>query len=50
MDYYKCEDCGKAFDEFEMDFKAAQEDKKTLCKDCRSQNYNAVTPEFDTEG
>jgi len=35
MDYYKCEKCGKVFDEFEMDFKFAQEQKKTLCKDCK---------------
>lgn len=35
MDYYKCENCGKVFDEFEMNFKAAQKDKKTLCRKCR---------------
>jgi len=34
-DYYKCERCGKVFDEFEMNYKAAQEDKKTLCRECR---------------
>lgn len=35
MDYYKCEQCGKTFDEFEMNYKAAQLDKKCLCRDCR---------------
>lgn len=35
MDYYKCESCKKSFDEFEMNYKAAQEDKKILCESCR---------------
>lgn len=35
MDYYTCESCNKQFDEFEMNFKMAQIDKKTLCKKCR---------------
>lgn len=35
MDYYKCEECGKIFDEFEMNYRAAQEDKKELCRACR---------------
>lgn len=34
-DYYKCEKCGKVFDEFEMNFKAVQIDKKILCRNCR---------------
>ncbi len=34
-DYYKCESCGIVFDEFEMNYKAAQEDKKCLCAKCR---------------
>lgn len=37
MDYYKCEKCGKVFDEFEMDFKFAQEYKKTLCENCKKE-------------
>jgi len=37
MDIYKCEGCGEIFDEFEMNFKAAQEDKKELCRKCRKQ-------------
>lgn len=35
-DYYKCIKCGKVFDEFEMNYKAAQQDKQCLCRDCRS--------------
>lgn len=35
MDYYKCEKCQEVFDEFEMNFKEAQKDKKTLCDNCR---------------
>ena len=35
MDNYKCENCGKIFDEFEMNFKEAQIDKKCLCATCR---------------
>jgi DNA-directed RNA polymerase subunit RPC12/RpoP len=34
MDYYKCENCGKIFDEFEMNFKRAQDTKETLCRKC----------------
>lgn len=33
--HYTCEECGAEFNEFEMNFKAAQEDKKVLCQDCR---------------
>lgn len=33
--WYKCEQCGAAFDEFEMNYRAAMKDKKTLCKKCR---------------
>lgn len=35
IDIYKCEQCGEIFDEFEMNFKATQEDKKELCRKCR---------------
>ena len=35
MDYYKCEKCNKVFDEFEMNYRAAQADKKCLCSACR---------------
>jgi hypothetical protein len=35
MDYYKCENCGKMFDEFEMNYLMAQVDKKCLCDNCR---------------
>jgi len=35
MDYYKCENCGKVFDEFEMNYREAQIDKRTLCDSCR---------------
>ena len=35
-DIYKCEECGGVFDGFEMNYKAAQEDKKTLCRNCRA--------------
>jgi DNA-directed RNA polymerase subunit RPC12/RpoP len=37
MDIYKCEKCEKIFDEFEMDYKQAQIDKKELCDYCRKQ-------------
>jgi DNA-directed RNA polymerase subunit RPC12/RpoP len=53
MDYYKCENCEKIFDEFEMNFKVAQEDKKTLCSSCRSKlapppirNYQVISEEL----
>ena len=36
MDYYWCENCGIRFYEFEMNFLAAQQDKKTLCEKCRT--------------
>lgn len=35
MDTYKCEKCGERFDEFEMNYRAAQIDKKCLCRKCR---------------
>ena len=35
MDKYDCESCGESFDEFEMNFKAAQKDKRCLCSCCR---------------
>jgi len=35
MDYYKCEKCGCTFDEFEMNYVAAETDKKCLCRKCR---------------
>jgi hypothetical protein len=35
MDYYKCEKCGEIFDEFEMNYRAAQIDKKCWCRACR---------------
>lgn len=41
-DYYKCERCGEVFDEFEMNYKEAQIDKKTLCRKCRAIN---LTPQ-----
>ncbi len=34
MDHYKCEECGKVFDEFEMNFRQAAEHGKCLCDDC----------------
>jgi len=37
MDYYKCDQCGKIFDEFEMNFKESQIDKRTLCDKCRKE-------------
>lgn len=40
IDEYKCEKCGKRFDEFEMNYKAAQEDKKCLCRACREEQEN----------
>lgn len=35
MDWYKCESCGKSFNEFEMNYREAQIDKKCLCRECR---------------
>lgn len=40
MDYYKCEDCGCVFDEFEMNYRDSQIDKKTLCRKCRDKIIN----------
>ena len=37
MDYYKCENCGKVFDEFEMNFRYASENGKCLCRECIKQ-------------
>ena len=35
MDFYRCENCQVVFDEFEMDYRAIQQDKRTLCGCCR---------------
>jgi DNA-directed RNA polymerase subunit RPC12/RpoP len=43
MDIYKCEKCGIIFDEFEMDYKQAQIDKKCLCEECRNKNKTLTT-------
>ena len=40
MDYYKCEECRKVFDEFEINFKETQIDKKILCRNCRKSLVN----------
>lgn len=32
---YKCENCGKTFDEFEMNYRDAQIDKLCWCRECR---------------
>jgi len=37
MDCYKCDKCGSIFDEFEMDFKFAQEEGVTLCRKCKEE-------------
>ena len=42
MDYYKCENCGKVFDEFEMNYRAAQVDKKCWCRACREAAQHRV--------
>ena len=42
MDYYKCENCGKMFDEFEMNYRAAQVDKKCWCRACRESAQQSV--------
>lgn len=34
MDYFKCENCGKTFNEFKMDFNKASKFGKTLCRKC----------------
>lgn len=39
-DYYKCEKCGKVFDEFEMNYKAACTDKHCWCRECRSKTIS----------
>ena len=44
MDYFKCEKCGKVFDEFEMNFKAAQEDKRCWCRECREKEERVTDP------
>lgn len=41
MDYYKCENCGNVFNEFEMNYRAAQVDKKCLCPTCRESTKEA---------
>ena len=35
MDRYTCEACGFVFDEFHMNYRAAQNDKRILCERCR---------------
>jgi len=42
MDYFKCDKCGRVFDEFEMDFKFAQDAKCTLCHKCRDEYQTKV--------
>jgi len=37
MDYYKCDKCGRIFDEFELDFNFAQEKSITLCRKCKKE-------------
>ena len=37
MDYYKCENCGIVFDEFEMNYAEACIDKEELCRKCRKE-------------
>lgn len=44
MDYYKCENCSKVFDEFEMNYRAAQVDKKCWCRACREAVQQSVHP------
>ena len=44
MDYYKCKNCGKRFDEFEMNFRLAQIDKKCWCEACREAAQQSVHP------
>lgn len=41
MDIYQCEKCKKIFDEFEMNYKEAQKDKKELCRECRLKKEKA---------
>ena len=41
MDMYTCELCGIEFDEFEMNYKAAQQDKKCWCRHCRK-TFNKI--------
>ena len=42
MDYYKCDKCGRIFDEVEMDFKFAQEKSITLCRKCKKEYQRKV--------
>ncbi len=42
MDNYVCESCKKQFSEFDMNFKAAQEDKIILCLKCREFRQHMV--------
>ena len=42
MDYFKCDKCGRIFDEFEMDFKFAQERGITLCGKCTDEYITRV--------
>ncbi len=37
MDIYMCDKCKRIFDEFEMDFKFAQEEGVTLCPKCKEE-------------
>ena len=34
MDYFQCENCKVVFDEFEMNFRYAQDTGETLCRAC----------------
>lgn len=34
MDYFKCDKCGKVFDEFETNFNKSAIHGKTLCIEC----------------
>jgi len=47
MDMYKCEKCGKMFDEFEMNYRNAQIDKRCLCSSCRDNQPQPDKPDTD---
>ncbi len=48
MDWYTCTSCGQRFDEFEMNFRAAQVDKQCLCRACR--NGQETVKELEADG